>query len=64
MRQQASSHGTGYETDHALLSRVQRDIDRLVSKGAMGDAKKLTGFRRKIDQALSRLEERIGDLES
>ena len=44
----------------ALQQELQRDVDRLVGKGEMGDAKKLTGFRRKIDQALAQLEQRIG----
>ncbi|RKZ06084.1 hypothetical protein DRQ32_11600 [bacterium] len=44
----------------ALQQELQRDIDRLVAKGEMGDAKKLTGFRRKIDKTLAQLEQRIG----
>jgi len=44
----------------ALQQELQRDVDRLVGKGEMGDAKRLTGFRRKIDHALAQLEQRIG----
>jgi hypothetical protein len=44
----------------ALQKEVQRDIDRLVKKGEMTEAKKLTGFRRKIDHGLASLKQRLG----
>jgi len=44
----------------ALQQEVQRDIDRLVGKGELSAAKRLTGFRRKIDQGLAGLEQHIG----
>jgi len=44
----------------ALLAEMQRAIDDLVVAGEMAEAKKLTGFRNKVAQAVGELKEIIG----
>lgn len=44
----------------ALMAEMQRAIDELVVAGEMAEAKKLTGFRNKVAQAVGELKEIIG----
>jgi hypothetical protein len=44
----------------ALMDEMQRMIDSMVLSGAMGEAKKLTGYRNKLHQIVQEIKERVG----